>query len=285
MDPRQRLDPDAAAEVLARAAAIEAAAGQAAPDGLDDDAVVAIGREVGLPEAAVRRALAEHQAGTALALPATHQGRPQVLLGRGTLSRARIAPAPLDEVRNRLERLLSQAVLRPVRNTRSGSIWAPRTGVLAGLRRRVDPPGPLRWLTRLHVQLVALGPGTTQVILVAACQRRWRGHRTAAAGSLLLGAAGLGAAVAGAVADPTLLLATPAVGVGAIGVVAARGSWLRLADEVELSLDGLLDAAEQPAPVDGAPQIQVPAWLQQLGRRTRHLRPSGGPIGRSERSR
>lgn len=235
-----RYDPEVAAEVLARAAALQAAAPGDEGPGLDEDAVLAVGREVGLTEDAVRRALAEHRTGSALAPVPVPADR---LLGPAVVAVDRVLPRSPALVLAGMESGLRRALLERRRSLPHGSVWTPRSGPLTTVRRKVSPPGPLAWVSRLDLQVAAVGDGRTRVQVVARCDPRRRGHAASAVGGLTVAVAGTGAAVGLAVGlDPLWLLGAPVtLGTGLTSAAAARGSWSRTRSELALSVQGLLD--------------------------------------------
>ena len=244
MSDPARYDPEVAAEVLARAAALDAALapGAAAP-GLDESAVLAVGHDVGLSEVAVRKALAEHRAGSALAPAQVPRTR---LMGVGAVVVDRVVDTSQSRALAAVEAGMRRGHLQRRRSLPLGSVWTPRQGPLAAVRRRLSPPGALGWVSRLDVQVARIDDHRSRVQVVAWCEGRRRGLASAAATGIGVAVLGTGALVGLAlgVNEPLFFLGAPlTLATGPVSTRAARGAWIHTRNEVAMSLEGLLDGA------------------------------------------
>lgn len=239
---------DVAAVIIGRAADLEDA-GAADGIGLDEQALVEIGREVGLSGAAVRQALDEYHAG--LLQPVAEA--PQTVVGPRVLVIERTVPGTTDQVDAHISAFLRGKLFEPCRRVDHRSVWRPREGLLASIQRTGKRLGrgdrTLDDVTEVSVALVALpsslaGEERVRVRLEADCGSLRRGLTATAVGGVALGGAGIAAAAGAAVAlgDPLPLLGLPPLGAITAGAWVGPRHWYRqkLA-EVELVLQGGLD--------------------------------------------
>ena len=195
MDERirpDRLDPEAASEIIRRAAELDADRLDDGP-GLDRVALEAAAGEVGLSPAAVRRALAEHDAGALVRAP------DRSILGPAHALAVRTVDLPATIARSRVERWLKGQLLE-VRERRGDEVvWCRRRDLAAKLRRKVDLAKRVRLdgVDAVIASVVGSGDGRSIVRLEADLEHTRRGLLTgvaavpAAAGPVLGGVAAL----------------------------------------------------------------------------------------------
>ena len=132
------LDPDAAGEVLRRAAELDLERGGDGR-GLDRSTLEAAADEVGLSSDAVRRALAEHDAGALAPTPPERS-----LLGPARVRLVRTIDLPPRSARQRVDRWLKSQLLEVHRRGPTETEWRRRDDLGAKVRRRVDPTKRVR---------------------------------------------------------------------------------------------------------------------------------------------
>jgi hypothetical protein len=236
--------------VIRRAAELEAAAGSTVPE-LSEADVVRIAHEVGLSEANIRRALAEHGGGGGLL---AERGWISGVCGPGLLTASRVVQRPAEEVKLEMEaHFESNESLRLVRRTRTESLWEPDKGVVASFQRGLsDLFGrgyQLAKKGRVGLQVVPLSEESCQVSMTMdLC--------TARSGWFW----GLGVAVGAPVALMTIavVFASPIPDVWvalapaplAATLSLARAGYRRALARVRLILDGLLDRVEHDDPLE-----------------------------------
>ncbi len=234
--------------VIRRATEIETHVGVAVPE-LSEADVLHIASEVGLSEASIRHALAEHYAGS---------GSDTLLVDRGLLSRLygsalvnvnRLIARPAGELQAEVEKhFRTSESLRPVRRRKRESLWEPETGLVVEVARAVDFFGRGYALAKnaraVELRVVALDEERSQVSLTADLANKrtgwfwWLG--VAAGGSVAVA----GSVLAIQIDIPALaVVATPAA--LAVSLWLARFGFQRAVDKMRLSLDGLVDRLEQ----------------------------------------
>jgi hypothetical protein len=238
---------DVVAMVIGRAAELERA-GSTVRTGLDEQAVVDIGREVGLTPTAVREALSEYHAGL---LGADERER-QTVVGPHTLVIERMVPGSIAQVDAQVSAVLERRLFDCCRRTGNRTVWRPRAGLIASLQRagkRLGRDRPLDDVTEITVVLVELPatygrPPSVRVRLEVECRSLRQGLVAATVGGILASGAGV-LAVGGtalAIGDPLPLLGVPPLGALAVGsYVVPRGAYRRKLAEVDLILQGELD--------------------------------------------
>ena len=232
--------------VLRRAAELDRDLGSIGPaGGLDAEAVEQAAVEAGLSRAAVRRALAELQAGL-LETPARPSRR---LLGPPTFELSRTVPGPQDRVERMLHDFLRDQLFEIRRDMGNRTTWIRRRGLEATTRRVIDRAVQRRLILRevnhLDVCLIdeedwVLVRLEVDVLAVRHAQGKVAGAATVAGGGLAVGT------VAAAGLHPVFLLVGSA-GVGCAGVGHWMGTRLyqRRVGELEAGLAGVLDRLER----------------------------------------
>lgn len=187
-----RLDPSTASEIIRRATELDA--GRVDQDqGLDRYALEAAADEVGISPAAVRRALAEHDAG-ALVEPDDHS-----VLGPARTQAVRTLELPAHTARARVDRWLKGQLLEIHARRGEECEWRRRDDLAAKLRRKVDPKKRVRLgdVDAIIVSAVSAGEDRSVVRICADLTHTRTGLLTgvvalpSAAGPVLGGAAAL----------------------------------------------------------------------------------------------
>lgn len=239
-----RLEPGEVEAVLRRAAELEAE-GDDDPSTVDLVAVTAAAHEVGISEGAVLAALAELRAGV-LAPP---EARGLDRLGPAAVMAVRELALPPARVSERASAFLRKQWFTPVRDQGGASVWRPRGGLLADLRREFDFANTLKLAgvsaVALTVQRVEppdgrLATSRAQVVAQLGEHRRELALRLMVpwpVAGVTIGAVG---ALAGA--PEVALYAVPAsAALGGGGWALARRRYARRRGAVAEALEGMLD--------------------------------------------
>ena len=268
---RTTLDRAALERVLGRAAELSVASPESL-EALTEAQVVDIGKEVGIPERALRQALAEER--TRAVVP-EEPGVIAQYFGPGSVSASRTVPGTPESVLAALDRWMTrEECLGVKRRFPDRMTWEPKRDFFSSMRRdfnlggrgyvlskavevgaTVVPVDPARVLVRIDADLV--GSRKNTVVGTAA---------TAAVSATV----GVGAAMAATIANIALVLAAAAGGVVVLGGLAiaagiARGH-RKLAQRVQLAIEQVLDRLEHG---DGG---REPPLLDRLGALVKTLR-------------
>lgn len=235
-----RIDPSIANEIIRRAAELDADRQLELP-GVDRSALEAAAGEVGISPAAVRRALAEHDAG-ALVQPADRS-----VLGPARARAVRTVDLPTGVARSQVERWL-KGQLMEVHARRGDEVeWRRRGDLTAKLRRKVDPTKRIRLgdVDAVVVSVVGAGDGRSIVRLEADLTNTRSGLLTGVVAIPAAAGPALGGLAAIVLAEPLIFVAGVPVGLalGGSGLLVSRRT---LASEraeaarvIELFLDEL----------------------------------------------
>lgn len=220
-----RLDPSTANEIIRRAAELDAhrpGSGNHELPGFDRRALEAAADEVGISPAAVRQAMAEHDAG------ALARREDRNVLGPARTQAVSIVDLPLQTARAHVDRWLKGQLLE-IHARRGEEIeWRRRGDLAAKLRRRVDPTKRIRLgdVDAVIVSVVAEGEDRSVVRICADLTHTRSGLLSgvvalpSAAGPVLGGAAAL------LMAEPLFFLGGIPAGLalGSVGLYAGRRS-------------------------------------------------------------
>ena len=233
-----RLDPEAASEIIRRAAELDAHRIDDGP-GLDRLALEAAAGEVGLSPAAVRRAMAEHDAGALVRAP------DRSILGPAHALAVRTVDLPVALARSSVDRWLKSQLLE-VRERRGDEVvWCRRRDLAAKIRRKLDPVRRVRLdgVDAVIVSVVGAGDGRSIVRLEADLEHTRRGLLTGVA--VVPAAAGpvLGGAAAIMLGEPLFLIGGIPVGLtlGGAGLYAGRRTLATEREEAGRVLELFLD--------------------------------------------
>jgi hypothetical protein len=167
------LDRAALERVLARAAELQAAAGDSDEPGLTDAQLVDIAREVGLAPANLRQALAEER--SRMEAPPVH-GMVDRMFGAAVARAMRILPGKPEPRMAALDAFMQhEEGLRVKRQFPDRVLWERAPGLTASLKRTFDVSGRGYHLTRteeVSATVVAVDAERTLVRLEASLERR-----------------------------------------------------------------------------------------------------------------
>ena len=235
--------------MIARAAELEEESGVGGGGGLDEQALLEIGEDVGLSPDLVRVALDEYSAGM------LGRRERRTLIGPRALVFERTLPGSLEQVDAMVSGYLASQLFERWRRSTSRAVWRPREGVIASVQRTVKKLARgkvLADVTEITVGMVEV-PGaegqhpTVRVRFEVEAGGLRQGLVATAIGGSVLG--GIGAVAATGVAismgDPTPLLGVPAGGaLAAATYYLPRHSYLHKLKEIEFFLQSGMDDLE-----------------------------------------
>ncbi len=256
-------------EVMRRASELAATEPGAPDEEFTEAELVRIGREVGLPDRHVRRALAEFRSDRGRLVRG--RGRIRALLATGEIHSGRTVKRSRAQVHGELDEfMVGSQLLQRVRQRedllqyRPAIDWASRVARAASSTSRQHYVAASRLV---EARLDELGPDSTQVDIVVDPGMAGK-YRTGA----VLGGGTTGAAVGIGVSTGLALLATLPVAVAgglAAGIVSAVAvmsmvalGFERRLGEVRLEVEGILDGLES----DGGLEPPPPAWRRWVRR-------------------
>lgn len=239
-----RLDRSALERVLARAAELQAAGGEAGDD-FSEQQILDLGKEVGLSPQHLRQALAEER--TRVPLPDGGSRVARQLLGPGRIGASRTVPgtpaAALAAINAWMQR---EQWLQVKRQFPDRIVWEPRHDIAGALRRVFRVGGHGYELSRAHeiaATAVAVDGERALVRLDADfSSQRSTLVRNTAAGT----AVGLAGSAALAVMGFTLLaVPLPALAFGIGTFSSSRAAHKHSVDRAQLALEQMLDRLER----------------------------------------
>ncbi|MCU0620077.1 MAG: hypothetical protein MUC69_01085 [Gemmatimonadales bacterium] len=160
-----RFDQETLERIMQRAAELQAAEGDAGAN-LSSDEIMALGKEVGIPERHLRRAMLEVQATPAAPEPAGALDR---LSGPRVVTAQRVVALDHESVERLLLRALDEEAFRVQRQQAGRITWEPARGWQAFMRRSMQGTRPLM-LQRANLvgaTVMSLEPGFCHVALTA----------------------------------------------------------------------------------------------------------------------
>ena len=238
------LSNDDAALVFRRAAELEAEIGSTnSPAVLDEATLLEIGRETGLSEAAVRRALADLRNG--LLEPEAAPG----WIGPRVVKARRVVRGQQAAIAESLNDALSVQLFERLRNVDTLQVFGRRGDVGAQLARGFKQTR-LRAARTIEASVVPTDDFTVEVTLSADLgpTRGAAVFGMSAAGVEATAGTAVGAGLGVAVNPAFLLIAAPALAIGAGLVMTVRTTYRATARRTQLALEGLLDALSSSAP-------------------------------------
>jgi hypothetical protein len=167
-------------------------------EGLSPDEVVALGREVGIPERYLKQAMLEEKGRL------DRQPSPRLLdrvFGTAMVTAQRVVQGEPEALLNRLDAWMTSEELLTLQRKQPGRItWEPLRGMASALKRSSAAFSGKRSFMLARAQLVAatasgLEPGYSQVAVMADL-RPVRGRVIGGAGAMVVGAAASAAALA-----------------------------------------------------------------------------------------
>lgn len=243
----QRIDREAIERIIHRAAELQTGERDLG-DGLAPNEVVALGKEVGIPERFLQQALLEERT---RAEPVSANGLLDRTIGPGSVTAQRVIRGEAGDTERRLLRWMSEQELLTIQRQQAERIsWEPLRGMSAAIRRSSAAFGGSKPFMLSQANLVSaavsgLEPGFTHVALSA----ELRGARGGYVGGVLaMGSCGVAAATVLAVLSPIAwvpLLPIPLVLAAGFGV---GRSYTRVVERTQLGLERALDNLDRPEP-------------------------------------
>ena len=239
------IDRKALERIVRRAAELQAGS-QEIGEGLTSQEVLALGKDVGIPEGYLRQAMLEEQTRTA---PEESPGTWAWLTGPRAISAHRVVPGDRASVERALSRWMTEEeLLQPKRHYADRTTWEAKAGAFASIQRALS--GRRRYSLasagEISSQVAQLEPGFCLVRLEADVSQQRRGRIS---GGFVLAAIGWGMTGATALIAPPLALAqilmlVPGVGLTLGGAMVAR-THRRANERVQIGLEQVLDRLER----------------------------------------
>jgi hypothetical protein len=246
---RQTLDRAALERVLGRAAELSVGSPESL-EALTEAQVVDIGKEVGIPEPALRQASAEER--TRAVVP-DETGVIAQYFGPGSVSASRTVAGTPESVLSTLDRWMTrEECLGVKRRFPDRMTWEPKRDFFSSMRRDFNLGGRGYALAKAVEVGATVVPVDARRVLVRIDADLVSPRKNTVAGTVVSAAigttAGVAAAMAATIANVALVLAAGAGGVVAIAGIAvsigvARGH-RKLVQRVQLALDQVLDRLE-----------------------------------------
>src|SRR3989454_11900170 len=209
---------EALERIIKRAAELQAGEHDVG-DGLTNNEVLALGKEVGVPDRYLRQAMLEEQTRVA---PEVATGTWAWLTGPRSIVAYRVVPGDRATVERELSRWMTeQELLQPKRHFADRTSWEPKAGALASIQRALA--GRRRYSLaqagEVSAQVVQLEPGFCFVRLEADVRQQRTKRITGATvmAGLGWGVAGGNALIAPPLAPPRALMVLPGVGLAVGG--------------------------------------------------------------------
>jgi hypothetical protein len=239
------IDRKALERIVRRAAELQAGS-QDVGDGLTSKEVLALGKDVGIPEGYLRQAMLEEQTRSA---DEQSVGTWAWLTGPRAVSAHRVVPGDRATVERGLNRWMTdEELLQPKRQYTDRTTWEPKAGAFASIQRAIS--GRRRYslasAAQIASQVVQLEPGFCLVRLEADVSQQ---RRNRISGGVVLATIGWAMTGAAALIAPPLALAqiltmVPGLGLSVGGAAIARAH--RSANErVQIGLEQALDRLER----------------------------------------
>jgi hypothetical protein len=239
------IDRKALERIVRRAAELQAGS-QDVGEGLTSKEVLALGKDVGIPEGYLRQAMLEEQTRSA---DEQSVGTWAWLTGPRAVAAHRVVPGDRATVERALNRWMTdEELLQPKRQYADRTTWEPKAGAFASIQRAIS--GRRRYslasAAQIASQVVQLEPGFCLVRLEADVSQQ---RRNRISGGVVLAAIGWAMTGAAALIAPPLALAqiltmVPGLGLTLGGTAIARTH--RGANErVQIGLEQALDRLER----------------------------------------
>lgn len=247
------IDRPALERILQRAAELQAAERDIG-HALSPDEVLALGREVGIPDRYLQQALLEER----VRVDAEPAGVWERIAGSASVVAQRAVPGPVERVERSLLGWVDQNELFCVQRQQPGRIvWEPVGGITAALRRssaaiRSGRPFMLSRADTVSATILPLDPGRSHVALSATTRRTRAEYVGGGAAMAATGVAGTALLVLLGALLPAALMATP---VGLIAGYATARRYRGAVERIQLGLERALDHLEHGAM---RPEHQLP---------------------------
>lgn len=239
------IDRKALERIVRRAAELQAGS-QDVGEGLTSKEVLALGKDVGIPEGYLRQAMLEEQTRSA---DEGSVGTWAWLTGPRSIGAHRVVPGDRAGVERALNRwMMEEELLQPRRQYADRTTWEAKPGAFASIQRALS--GRRRYslasAAQISSQIVQLEPGFCLVRLEADVSQQ---RRARISGSMVLAMIGWAMTGAAALVAPPLALAqilTMVPGLGLTVGAAAIARTHRTANErVQIGLEQVLDRLER----------------------------------------
>jgi len=252
------IDRKALERIVRRAAELQAGS-QDIGEGLTSQEVLALGKDVGIPEGYLRQAMLEEQT-----RGATDEsvGTWAWLTGPRALSAHRVVPGDRATVERALNRWMTEEeLLQPKRQYADRTTWEAKPGAFASIQRALS--GRRRYslasAAQISSQVVQLEPGFCLVRLEADVSQQ---RRNRISGGMVLATIGWAMTGAAVLVAPPLALAqilTMAPGLGlTVGAAAIARAHRGANERMQVGLEQVLDRLER-GEVRGTPgQVSLP---------------------------
>lgn len=212
-------------------------------EGLTEDEVLALGKDVGIPARYLRQAMLEERT---RALDAAPRGG-WSLVGPALLGAHRVVPGDRATVEEALSRWMeNEELLQVKRRYPDRTTWEPQVGFLVSMQRGLRARGKSYSLARaaeVAAQVVPLEPGFCHVLLTADIRNLRRARLGAGLGLAGAGVLGTGAAAAAGIILP--FVAFPAVGFGLASLAALLAGRKEQTEKLQVGLEQVLDRLER----------------------------------------
>jgi hypothetical protein len=240
--------------VIRRAVELQFHAGEAAEgQSLSEEEVLRIGREVGVDERHLRRALGELRAESLVPIGVDETRFLDRSVGPGRVHASRVVPGEAREVEGKLaEHFRSGESLTRIRSRQGRSRWEPAEGFLAEIQRGVHWKGYRYDLARARAVDLAVVPLEDGYSLVAISADLTKSRSENYFGYLGV-SGGVGAASGigfGLIVTGGWFMAAPGLLVGAaIGAFSGKRAHAREVERLQLAIEGVLDRLESGEPL------------------------------------
>jgi hypothetical protein len=211
-------------------------------EGLTEEEVVALGKDVGIPANYLKQALLEERT----RVP-DEPGTGWSLLGPARLAVHRVVPGDRTGVERALSAWMEgEELLRVKRRYTERTTWEPQVGFMASMQRGLRGGGrryALAQAEEVAGQVTQLEAGFCHVRLSADVRNLRRARIGGAVALAGVGAAG--SVVAGTIGVLAPFLAVPAVGFGALALVALTAGRRTQLGRIQVALEQVLDRLER----------------------------------------
>lgn len=252
------IDQKALERIVRRAAELQAGA-QDVGEGLTTQEVLALGKDVGIPEGYLRQAMLEEQTRTA---PEVATGTWAWLTGPRSLVAHRVVPGDRAAVERALSRWMTEEeLLQPKRQYADRTSWESKPGAFASIQRALA--GRRRYslasAEQVSSQVVQLEPGFCIVRLEADIGQQRRARITGGTVMAMVGwgLTGATALIAPPLAFAQLVMLLPGVGLTIGGAMVAR-TYRGANERMLVALEQVLDRLERGDARGAASQAALP---------------------------
>lgn len=238
----ERIDRDALERIIQRAAELQAG-NREIGDAMTPEEVIALGKDVGIPEGHLRQAMLEERTRTGIIPPSGLLDR---WTGSPECAANRVVGGSVEDVEEALIRWMAdEETLTLQRHTAGRLTWEPLKDFQAQMRRAFrSKQRPFMLVKADHVAaaLSPLEPGYVHVALTATA-RKTRGAW--AGGASAIAATGLAATgVLATLAAPLLIALVPVFLAAPLGFAVGR-QYRRVPERLQLGLERILDQLER----------------------------------------